>query len=63
MSRTFTKIMMFYVAITTMLLVSMNGITAQAQSASPLSVESGGWLADIIITGVNLFIKLILALV
>jgi len=62
MNRTFTKIMFFYVAMAT-IFISFSGITSSALSSHTTDLQAGGWLADLIITGVNYFIKLVMAFI
>lgn len=62
MHRTFCKVLLSYVVAVMGIFVVFGSFISSAQSSNPVQNNSADWLADFIISGVNLFIKLILTI-
>ncbi len=62
MHRTFCKVLLSYVVTVMVMFIGFGSVISNAQSSNFVQNESAGWLADFIISGVNLFLKLILAI-
>lgn len=57
----FYRAMLSYAVSILVIFIVFCSFISSAQSSSLVQKDDGGWLADVIISGVNLFIKLILA--
>ncbi len=61
MYRTFSKVLLSYVVTATTIYVGFGSMVSNAHSLEKVSANAGGWLADILISAVNLFITVLLA--
>ncbi len=62
MHRTFCKVLLSYVVTVMSIFIVFGSFISSAQSYNNAQNESAGWLADFIISGVNLFVNFILAI-